>query len=622
MDFATPHTPPPPEPASPDPATPGPATSTPSPQAPTSSGAATPPERPWLTAYPPGVPATYAVPDVLLSRLLDDAANDFPDVPALVTAGGGTSTYAELRVGAERLATALAVAGVRAGDRVLVALPLGTAVPAVLFGLWRLGTTAVLTAPTTTDEELGAVVVGASAVIATSSVLDRLDAIDALPLLAIEAAGDETCHADAPTRRRPWTRRKEPSPPPVPAPTGTGRPRRADLRREDRVVRRGGAALEVPVTGDRRSLADLLAEVTGAVTPATPGTSGSPGGAPARPAVVLHRRRQGELRAVVLTHRSLVAATFQTRLWVPDIQAGRERLLVTDPFHLTVPLVFGLLTGVLSAATIVLVPDAEQATLARVVGQQRPTLWVTDTRRLSPLFGAAARRQARRWRRWRDRRQDVSSLRVVLTSGAALPPELAADVERRTGGARVRAAYGMAEAPLLHAQPVYGRVQPGSIGLPVTGTDASVVDPDDLTTPIEPGRVGMLLVRGPQIATPVAVPDLPDPTGSTDAAVAAVTRIPEVTDGRWRDGWLVTGDLAMMDPAGGFTIVEDAVASPEEDTEALTDPDAGDDLPGRVVDEMTTESSGRGSLTVEDDAAPGVAPDVPAVTPRRRRFRR
>src|SRR5690606_33064613 len=34
----------------------------------------------------------------------------------------------------------------------------------------------------------------------------------------------------------------------------------------------------------------------------------------------------GQRRIVTLTHRNLVANAFQARLWVPDVQAGRERV--------------------------------------------------------------------------------------------------------------------------------------------------------------------------------------------------------------------------------------------------------------------------------------------------------
>jgi hypothetical protein len=82
--------------------------------------------RTWIGSYPPGVPPTYQVPDVTLSRFLDDAARDFPDRDAVVVDGHATS-FVTLRDRVDQLATALRDAGIRAGDRVLVALPLGRA---------------------------------------------------------------------------------------------------------------------------------------------------------------------------------------------------------------------------------------------------------------------------------------------------------------------------------------------------------------------------------------------------------------------------------------------------------------------------------------------------------------
>ncbi len=130
----------------------------------------------------------------------------------------------------------------------------------------------------------------------------------------------------------------------------------------------------------------------------------------------------------------------------------------------------------LAAATLILRrPARTPASCTATIERERPTLWPTGP---GPALPAAARRPATVGR-------DLTSL-AGRSSPAARPvdPQVAADVERRTGGARVREGYGLAEAsPLTHAQPVYGRVAAGSIGLPVTDTVALVVDPDDLDTP-------------------------------------------------------------------------------------------------------------------------------------------
>jgi long-chain acyl-CoA synthetase len=262
------------------------------------------------------------------------------------------------------------------------------------------------------------------------------------------------------------------------------------------------------------TLAELLVADGVRTAPAPP--------SPDDPALLAYRPRARELRGVVLTHANLVANAFQARLWVPDIQAGRERVLVADPLHEPLPFTLGFLAGILSAATLILLDDPDAAELALAIERERPTLLPVLPARLVDLLDDAVSRR------------DLGSVRVCLAGGAPLDPQVASAVEGRTGGARVREVYGLAEAgALTHAQPVYGRSVPTSMGLPVTGTVAVVVDPADLGSIRPVGAPGMLLVTGPQIAQGYWHRD-------------------EDTAASFRDGWVVTGDLVTVDEAGVF----------------------------------------------------------------------
>lgn len=439
-------------------------------------------DRPWLTAFPPGVPPTYRLPTVALPRLLDDAARDFPTTAAVVTDGCDAVDYAALRDRVDEVARGLAVSGLGPGDRVLVGLHNTLAAPVALLALWRLGAVVVPVAPDLSAERLRAVAEDAAiaGVVATAEVLHELRQHVALPAVAVCVTGEEW-----PPRRRLRPRL----------------PRRTRRRGDDHVT-----------------LADLLTRDDLGTLPPAP--------APTATAALVYRARGDDLHGVVLTHANLVANAFQARLWVPDVQAGHERVLVADPLHEVLPLTLGLLASLLSAATIVLLDRPEPGVLARTIEREKPTLFPTVPARLGALL--ADRDGAR---------CDLTSLRVCVAGGAPLDPRLAAEVERRTGGARVREGYGLAEAaPLTHAQPVYGRATFGTIGLPVTDTVAIVVDPDDLARVLPPDTPGMLLVSGPQVA-------------------GGYLERPELTAATFVDGWLVTGDLASVDADGVFTHV-------------------------------------------------------------------
>jgi long-chain acyl-CoA synthetase len=96
--------------------------------------------------------------------------------------------------------------------------------------------------------------------------------------------------------------------------------------------------------------------------------------------------------------------------------------------------------------------------------------------------------------------------------------------------------YGLTEtSPLTHANPI-DRAKLGSIGIPLSDTDARIVDLDT-GVDVEPGASGELLIRGPQVMRGYWQRD--------EATAEAV-----------RDGWFHTGDVATMDTDGYFAIID------------------------------------------------------------------
>ena len=77
----------------------------------------------------------------------------------------------------------------------------------------------------------------------------------------------------------------------------------------------------------------------------------------------------------------------------------------------------------------------------------------------------------------------------------------------------------------------------GSIGLPLPDTEAKIVDLETGEKALAVGEVGELAVKGPQV-------------------MKGYWNSPEETALVLRDGWLLTGDIARMDPDGYFYIVD------------------------------------------------------------------
>jgi long-chain acyl-CoA synthetase len=133
-------------------------------------------------------------------------------------------------------------------------------------------------------------------------------------------------------------------------------------------------------------------------------------------------------------------------------------------------------------------------------------------------------------------KRDLSSLEGATSGSAALPPEISKKWEKKTG-LKVGQGFGLTEtSPITHVQSTWlPEIIPESIGIPITDTDAKIVDPTTLEE-LEPEQVGELLIRGPQVMK--GYWKKPEATAQT------------IMEG----GWLRTGDLARMSEQGYFYI--------------------------------------------------------------------
>lgn len=131
---------------------------------------------------------------------------------------------------------------------------------------------------------------------------------------------------------------------------------------------------------------------------------------------------------------------------------------------------------------------------------------------------------------------DTSSIRQVFSGAAPLGADLAAQAAERLG-CEVVQGYGMTElSPVSHSTPE-GDYRPGTSGVTVSNTESRIVDPETGEDK-GVGERGELWVRGPQVMTGYL---------NNEAATA------ETIDA---DGWLHTGDVAIIDEHHHMTIVD------------------------------------------------------------------
>ncbi|MBL7258683.1 acyl-CoA synthetase [Paractinoplanes lichenicola] len=231
----------------------------------------------------------------------------------------------------------------------------------------------------------------------------------------------------------------------------------------------------------------------------------------------------GRPKGAVLTHGNLVWNCFNLLVGV-DVGGDEVGLIGAPLFHVAA-LNQCLLPTFLKGGTSVIMPAWDVDRALELIEEQRVT-W---------MFGVAAMFAAlTRSPRWAG--ADLSSVRSVMSGGAAIPPALiTAYLER---GLTFCQGYGMTEtapgATFLEARESLAHV--GSAGVPVFFADVRCVRPDLSDTDV--GEPGEVLVRGPNVT-----PGYWDDPQATASAFA---------DG----GWFRSGDVAVVDDGGHFHIVD------------------------------------------------------------------
>ncbi len=232
----------------------------------------------------------------------------------------------------------------------------------------------------------------------------------------------------------------------------------------------------------------------------------------------------GSPKGVVQTHgRTLAVATD----WVDmtGLAVGDRYLMVNPYFHM-----FGLKAGILAAlrAGATMLPEA--------VFDVDRVLAKVDTERVTVLPGAPTLYQGMLDHPARDG-YDTSTLRVAVTGAADIPVELIRRLDAELSFSVVITGYGLTEGGTATA------TSPGddvdtiatTVGRPRPGFELRILDGEG--NDVAPGEPGEVVLRGSSIMSHY----LDDPEATAEA--------------RTKDGWLRTGDLGIVDPAGCLRIV-------------------------------------------------------------------
>ena len=246
--------------------------------------------------------------------------------------------------------------------------------------------------------------------------------------------------------------------------------------------------------------------------------------------VIFSSGSTGEPKGVMLTHHNIMSNIEALRM-VFRVNLNDNICSALPFFHslgFTGTLWFPLVSG-FSAAYHPNPMDGEK--IAQVVREHRSTLLLA-----TPTFLLAYLRRAKK--------EDFATLRLVITGAEKLKGKVA-DAFQEKFGVRPLEGYGATELspvitlslPDVEIDGVQHQgVKEGSVGHPIPGVAARVVDPESGAI-LKPGEAGLILVKGPNVMLGYL--------GQEEKTAEVV-----------RDGWYSTGDIGVMDDDGFIRITD------------------------------------------------------------------
>jgi len=456
--------------------------------------------RPWAAAYPSGVPAEVTAPlATSLGQLVRDTAAREGNRTAytVVMSNGmyGNLSFAEV----DRLSDAFAawlreVAGLQAGDRVALQTPNSLTVPVVAFGVFKAGCVLVNVNPLYTAAEMAHQIrdAGPKVIVITDMFAGKL-----------EEAGKMV-----PLPKVVVTRVAELMPGAVRGVIGLVQ------KHWDRSIPR--------ITIPHQRLPQVLAE--GAKLPRRNYDAALGEGAIA--ALQYTGGTTGVSKGAILTHRNLLMNMAQAMTFIaPHVTPGKEVVLTAIPTYHILAFTLNLLGFFHLGGRNLLIPNPRPLSNLKRAFENYPVSWIVG---VNTLFNGLMNEY------W-FRESPPRHLKASFAGGMALHGAVA-DRWREMTGTEIVEGYGLTEtSPVATGNPV-GAARIGSIGIPMPSTDVRLVDEAGREVP--QGSPGEFTIRGPQV--------MQGYWNRPEETAAVMTE----------DGFLRTGDIAVMDADGFFRIVD------------------------------------------------------------------
>ena len=452
-------------------------------------------EKIWLKNYPEGIPEFVELDQyVSLAHLQEEAAVRYSDLPAFENRGVRMS-FSKLNVESRNFAAYLqAAVNLQKGDRVAIMLPNLLQFPVAMFGVLRAGLVAVNINPLYTSRELGEAL--------KKSEAKAIVILENFAGVLAETVKDSSIEHVIVARVGDML----------------GFPESCIVNFVLKHVQRKipGYELEntvffneaLAIGRSRRFVKPLLSRDDLAFLQLTGGTTGS-------------------AKLAILTHGNLLANIAQVDGWFKQIlEEGKEIVITALPLYHIFSLTANCFLFVhLGGLNHLITNPRDMKGFVRELGKVKFSMFTGVNTLYNGLLNTEGFSAL-----------DFSNLKISLGGGMAVQ-ESVAETWQQVTGCVLAEAYGLTEtSPAVTVNPFDLEKFNGKIGLPIPNTEISVRDDDGRELGV--GEAGELCVRGPQV-------------------MQGYLNNPEETRNVLsKDGWLRTGDIAMVDDAGYVSIVD------------------------------------------------------------------
>lgn len=420
-----------------------------------------------------------------LSVLLEDSARRYPGRDALVL-GDARLTYAELNSAANKIANLLVARGVRPGDKVALSSPNLMEFPTVYYGILK----------------AGAVVVPLNILLKGREIAYHLNDSEARAYFCFEGMPD--------------------------LPMGEfGHEGFQDAYGcKDMFLITADPAADSPIAG---------LETVAAATAGLSGEFETVVREPEDTAVILYTSgTTGQPKGAELTHSNMTLNAMTANRLFDSSPTQLDVCLITLPLFHSFGQTVSMNSALSVGSTLVLVPRFDAMAVLELMEREGITVFAGVPTMYWGLLGALDGGGAGKV----DVEKIARNMRKAISGGAALPVEILTKFKDKFG-VQILEGCGLSEtSPLAMFSDPEREPRPGSIGLPVWGIEARLVDAGWNTVSGE-DVVGEIALRGHNVMK--GYYNRPDST-------AAVTS----------NGWFRTGDLAKVDADGFYYIVDRA----------------------------------------------------------------